>query len=101
MNGRVQVRNVIGHEDVAAGMIEPIEADGFNAYAGDPHAGPGTPHEEAVQNTHVTHDEARGETDERRDGSGQGPEDEHDDGADHVNLTLMRLDPNASLPLLP
>ena len=57
LDGRVEVRNVIAHEDVAAGVVELIEADGFDAHAGDPDAGRGAPHEEAIENADIAHDE--------------------------------------------
>src|SRR5258706_10696977 len=66
LNWRVEVRDVIGHEDVAARVVELVESDRFDAHAGDPYAGPSTPHEEAIQDAHVTHDEGCGESDDRR-----------------------------------
>ena len=75
---------MIRHEDVAAGVVELIEADGFNAHTGDPHTGPGSPHEESVQDANIAHDEAGGKADDPGHRSGQGPEDEHDDRADHL-----------------
>lgn len=83
LNRRVEIRDVVRHEDEAASVVEAIESDGLDADTGDPYAGAGAPHEETIKNADVSHDERRGEADDRRDGSGQGPEDEHEDGANH------------------
>ena len=69
LDRRIEVRNVIRHEDVAAGVVEAIESDGFDAHAGDPDAGPGAPHKEAIEHADVAHDEGRGKTDQRGNGA--------------------------------
>src|SRR5206468_794889 len=74
-------------EDVAAGVVELVEPDSFDAHSGDPHSRPCTPHEESIQNANVAHDVAGRKANQRSYRGGQGPEYQHEDGADHLPLS--------------
>src|ERR1700733_977158 len=98
---------MVRHKDVSAGRIESVESDGLDSNAGEANPIPRTHHEHAIQQANVAGDKRPRETDQRRDGSGQSPEDEHRDGADHESICLERelalsvrlaLTPPAPLP---
>src|SRR5579864_17753 len=73
LDRRIEIRNVVGHEDVAAGVIETIEADGLDAHARNPYAGAGSPHKQPVEQADVAGDERPGKSDQRRHWSGKAP----------------------------
>src|SRR5208337_1252550 len=81
---------MVRHEDVGAGRIKSVESDGLDSNAGEANAIPRSDHEHAIQQANIAGDKRPRKTDQSRDGRGQGPEDEHRDGADHESICLER-----------
>ena len=86
---------MIRHKNVSASGIEVIESDGFHADSSEANAIPCAEHEHSIEQVHVARDQRPRESDERGDGRGQGPKDEHGDGADHV-IALFVVDASAN-----
>ena len=74
---------MVCHEQIALGVIEALEADGFDAYAGEPDSRAASPHEEPVENADVPGDQRRRKADDGGDGRRQNPECQQQGGADH------------------
>src|ERR1700733_4810194 len=90
---RIEIGNVIRHEDVTLRGIECVESHGFDAHAGDADAIPRAPHKQAVEQTDVTGDEGPGKADGRRNRSRKAPEGEHGESADHFWFSLVWFSP--------
>src|SRR3954469_15231570 len=82
-NRRVEIGNVVGHEDVALGMIKALQTDGLDADSGEPDSGTCSPHEQCIENFDAAGEESDGKSNQGRDWGADGPEGKHDGGADH------------------
>jgi len=79
----IDVRHVIGHENVSALGIELVESNGFDLYPGETRPGPGSPHRDTVEEANVAGEESPGKAQHGCQGKRHAPERQHHNGANH------------------
>src|SRR5277367_6174025 len=86
-DGRIEIRNVIRHENVGAGRIDFFESYRLHLHADNLHAGPCHPHAGVVQKADVFGQVSPGKTEQRSDRHRAGPEEQHENGAKQVRYS--------------
>src|ERR1700732_2158141 len=74
---------MVGHEDIAAGMVEAIECDCLHAHARKANSRDRAPGKEFVEHADVAGNKSPGETNQRCERHRDCPEEKHDRSADH------------------